>query len=708
MKAKFLLLVFLLPFIAHSQDTLINTSTSWKYNDKGQNLGTSWYSTIYNDATWSNGTAPLGYGLTGITTSVGFGPSSTNRYTTTYFRKAVSIITPASKYSRITLNVKRDDGVIVYVNGTERYRSNMPTGVVSYTSLASTCASDNGSVWQSIDLSNSYFINGNNVIAIEVHQCNVTSNDLYFAAQLIGTKSIGSFESLSPTAQTQNFIIPPTHTFQVITQEGNAYTAGGTVPARTDFTGYVPIAGSSTNGYLMINYENTPTGGVSNFKINFNASSKLWNTSSSKAVGVVAADVVKFFKNCSGAVTPWGTILSGEEARDSGDVNNDGYHDVGWLVESDPLSNSICKYNGGTKQQKLWAMGRMAHENASIAKDNKTVYYGEDAVDGCVYKFVATTATNLSAGNLYVLKLTAALSSGISTSTTGTWIQVPNTTQTHRNYIYNTVIGLGATQFNGVEDVEIGPDTMVYFSSKGYGRVYRFKDTGTGISNFETFVGGASYSIANGSGVTTTAWGLGNDNLAFDGEGNLWVLQDGGNNYIWVLKKGHTQAAPQVAIFGRVPLGGEPTGITFSPDYKFLFMSVQHPNTNNTASVNDIAGNPVVFNKSTSLVIGLKQDLGTTVLRTTSQAPIIDLSQPLKVYPNPTSSSSIIEMLISAAGKLNVDVYNINGQLVANPFNDDVEEGIWQGEFGRELNPGFYFIRASINGVTHSLKVIKE
>ena len=708
MKAKFLLLVFLLPFIAHSQDTLINTSTSWKYSDKGLSLGTTWYSTTYSDASWSTGIAPLGYGLTGITTTVGFGPSSTNRYTTTYFRKSVTITTPASKYSRITLNVKRDDGVVVYINGIERYRSNMPTGTISNSTFSTSCATDNGSVWQSVDLSNSYFVNGNNVIAIEVHQCNLSSNDLFFAAQLIGSKSLGSFESLSPTVQTQNFVIPSTHTYQVITQEGKTYSAGGTVPARSDFTAYVPIVGSSTNGYLMINHENTPTGGVSNFKINFNASSRLWNTNSSKAVSVVAADVVKFYKNCSGAVTPWGTILSAEEARDTGDVNNDGYQDVGWLVESDPVGNSICKYNGGTKQQKLWAMGRMAHENACIAKDNKTVYYGEDATDGCVYKYVATNANNLSAGNLYVLKLTSALSAGSATSTTGTWIQVPNTTQSQRNNIYSTVIGLGATTFNGVEDVEIGPDTMVYFTSKGYGRVYRFKDTGTGISNFTTFVGGMSYSITNGSGVTTTAWGLGNDNLAFDGEGNLWVLQDGGNNYMWVVKKGHTQTAPKVSIFGRVPLGGEPTGITFSPDYKFLFMSVQHPNTTNTASVNDIAGNAVIFNKSTSLVIGLKQDLGTTVLRTTSEAPIIDLSQPLKVYPNPTSSSSTIEILVTTAGKLNVEVYNINGQLVANPFNDDVEEGIWLGEFGRNLNPGFYFVRATINGITNTLKVIKE
>jgi secreted PhoX family phosphatase len=458
----------------------------------------------------------------------------------------------------------------------------------------------------------------------------------------------------------------------------------------------------------MINHENTPVGGVSNLKINFNSTSKLWNTTNSKAVSVVAADIVKFFKNCSGAVTPWGTILSAEEARDTGDINSDGYQDVGWLVECDPVANSICKYNGGNKQQKLWAMGRMAHENACIAKDNKTVYYGEDATNGCVYKYVATTANNLSAGNLYVLKLSAALSSGTPTTTTGTWIQVPNTTQSQRNNIYSTVIGLGATTFNGVEDVEIGPDTMIYFASKGFGRIYRFKDTGTGISNFTTFVGGMNYSITNGSGVTTTAWGLGNDNLAFDGEGNLWVFQDGGNNYIWVVKKGHTQASPKVQIFGCAPTGAEPTGITFSPDNRFMFMSIQHPSTTNKSVMKDATGNNVVFNASATLVVGLKQDLGSDQTKISREITSIDFDHLLQAYPNPFINSTTLELMVLNRGALSLEIYNINGQLVGNSIDEDIEEGIWNREIGAELPSGFYFVRASINQQVHTLKFIKE
>ena len=71
-------------------------------------------------------------------------------------------------------------------------------------------------------------------------------------------------------------------------------------------------------------------------------------------------------------------------------------------------------------------------------------------------------------------------------------------------------------------------------------------------------------------------------------------------------------------------------------------------------------------------------------------------------------NSSILELMVINRGLLTVDVYNISGQLVSNSINEEVEEGIWQGEFGRELNPGFYFLRATINGITHSLKVIKE
>ena len=153
--------------------------------------------------------------------------------------------------------------------------------------------------------------------------------------------------------------------------------------------------------------------------------------------------------------------------------------------------------------------------------------------------------------------------------------------------------------------MEIGPDGKVYFASTGMGKVLRFTDDGATVSNLETFVDNVDFTI---EGVTAKfEWP---DNLAFDGDGNLWVLQDGGDNHIWVVGPGHTAINPQVKIFANTPQGSEPTGITFSPDYKYLFLSIQHPNGTNTTPQTDAAGNDVTFDNPTTLVIARTENLG--------------------------------------------------------------------------------------------------
>lgn len=108
--------------------------------------------------------------------------------------------------------------------------------------------------------------------------------------------------------------------------------------------------------------------------------------------------------------------------------------------------------------------------------------------------------------------------------------------------------------------------------------------------------------------------GRGNDNLAFDGDGNLWVCQDAivasDRNHIWVVGPTHTQASPQVRVFATTPIRSEPTGITFTPDYKFMFISFMGPNGSNTTSQMDAAGTSVVFNTHTTAVIARVENLG--------------------------------------------------------------------------------------------------
>ena len=135
-----------------------------------------------------------------------------------------------------------------------------------------------------------------------------------------------------------------------------------------------------------------------------------------------------------------------------------------------------------------------------------------------------------------------------------TWIQVPNTTKSDRNNLNTLAASLGGTKFNGfngVEDCEISPlDGKVYFTAKGLSRTYRFSDNGNTVCDFETFVGGMSYDIHTDQGVFNEPWGTGNDNLIFDDQGNLWVLQDGGNNYIWVVHP-ETDASNKLVSFNK-------------------------------------------------------------------------------------------------------------------------------------------------------------
>lgn len=173
-----------------AQTTLIAAGTSWKYLDNGSNQGTAWYGTGFSDAAWASGNSQLGYGDGDEATVVSYGPNSGAKYITTYFRKTITVA-DASLFTNYTLNVKRDDGVIVYINGTEKYRNNMPTGTVTYTTAASTTCSDDGAGFQTATLAAGSLITGSNVIAVEMHQVNGTSSDISFDLSLIGNPAGG-------------------------------------------------------------------------------------------------------------------------------------------------------------------------------------------------------------------------------------------------------------------------------------------------------------------------------------------------------------------------------------------------------------------------------------------------------------------------------------------------------------------------------------
>jgi uncharacterized repeat protein (TIGR01451 family) len=164
--------------------TIIPFNSSWKYWDQGSTPA-SWESTGFNDVAWASGNGQLGYGDGDETTVIGFGGNASNKYITSYFRKVVTIANP-TVFTNLIMSVKRDDGIVIYINGIERYRDNMPGGPITFGTLSTSLASDDGAGEHIVSLPSSYFVNGANTIAVEVHQNDPASSDLSFDLKLDG------------------------------------------------------------------------------------------------------------------------------------------------------------------------------------------------------------------------------------------------------------------------------------------------------------------------------------------------------------------------------------------------------------------------------------------------------------------------------------------------------------------------------------------
>ena len=137
----------------------ITAGDSWKYYDLGNEPTGSWESIAYDDSTWSSGNAVLGFN-NGQTTTLN------SSVTTAYFRKTFDV-TDASSFTDLDLSIIKDDGMVVYVNGAEVWRDNMPSGTINYSTEASSYV--NGSTtWMNQSIT-SNLVEGTNVVAVEVH-----------------------------------------------------------------------------------------------------------------------------------------------------------------------------------------------------------------------------------------------------------------------------------------------------------------------------------------------------------------------------------------------------------------------------------------------------------------------------------------------------------------------------------------------------------
>jgi hypothetical protein len=172
------------------QSTLVPAGAAWKYLDNGSDQGTAWRAAAFNDSGWKSGLAELGYGDGDEATIVGYGPNSSAKFITTYFRRAFSVTNP-SAYGALTLRVLRDDGAVVYLNGTEVFRTNMPTGTVTAATRASTALGNaDETTYVTASVNPGLLVAGTNVLAVEIHQANPTSSDISFNLELAASTSV--------------------------------------------------------------------------------------------------------------------------------------------------------------------------------------------------------------------------------------------------------------------------------------------------------------------------------------------------------------------------------------------------------------------------------------------------------------------------------------------------------------------------------------
>ncbi len=145
----------------------------------------------HDDSAWTSGPAPLGYGDGDEATVIPSG-SGQLKYSASYFRHAF-VLTNAAAITGLTINLLRDDGAIVYLNGVPVLVENMPAGAVSYSTPATTTVggTDETFYFPRV-LSVLPLTNGVNVVAVEIHQVSTTSTDLSFDLELVAQVSEGS------------------------------------------------------------------------------------------------------------------------------------------------------------------------------------------------------------------------------------------------------------------------------------------------------------------------------------------------------------------------------------------------------------------------------------------------------------------------------------------------------------------------------------
>lgn len=291
--------------------------------------------------------------------------------------------------------------------------------------------------------------------------------------------------------------------------------------ASPDFNAFIPTNADSTEGYLYTAWEDRP-GAVSRIALSKLASGE-WSIGDAMNVDFSAVNGTMI--NCFGTVSPWGTPLTSEEnyeSQNSVNWNNPAY--TGGYPSFGDVQN-IQAYLGGTFPNpydygyivelteptaaepvpvKLFTLGRMAHENAVIMPDNKTVYLTDDGSSKAFFKFVADTAGDLSAGTMYAAKVTQ--DDTTDSATTGfdiAWIELGSSN--------NTEIEAWIDSYDGIDESDYVEGQTNYVTQA------EIDDWAAGVSGDDRYAFIESLRAAEAKGATVEFNKMEGININYDG-----------------------------------------------------------------------------------------------------------------------------------------------------------------------------------------------
>ncbi|WP_309488832.1 lamin tail domain-containing protein [Oceaniferula flava] len=192
-------------FTMASMDTIVGKNSVWAFDDSGTDRGSSalvdgeagynssnWKHPDFAASGWSSGAGVLGFGALGASgssvtpdTTMGDGTAAGGANPRTCYLRRQFSINAVHEIGSVSASVLADDGVIVYLNGVEVYRSNLAPGAIVYSDFAENAVGGASEIaYSSFFIDTSLLLEGQNTLAVEVHQVNAGSSDIGFDMDL--------------------------------------------------------------------------------------------------------------------------------------------------------------------------------------------------------------------------------------------------------------------------------------------------------------------------------------------------------------------------------------------------------------------------------------------------------------------------------------------------------------------------------------------